>query len=231
MVLVEEWRTCKDCKDTMPLDVQHFYVDGVNAEGVTRYRGACRLCISRRASERDRQLRYNPETRETYLETRRMQDRAAYHRDPVKHAERKRAQWLAIKADPERRARYKAWREQWRETNRQTLREYERMDHRLRAEREGRTVISNRPILLPDGSWGQAPSRESVMRLDVGPVMPLLQRLAKAYGVKDAAVMTGLDDSALSRLLKGAQPHLDLDTADRLCIRLGFNLFDFWPDL
>lgn len=230
MVAVDEWRECKECHDVMPLDRHHYAVSYVRrSDGVERFRHQCRRCKTREMQRRDKRLRHDPATRDAYLAERRFQLEQYAKRHPDVIAKSKRESFRRMMDDPERAEHYRQSRAVYYRENADRIRENARLRWHLNAEQEGRT-IATRPVLQ-----GDATSRKPlpIMRremLPVAPIVPLLKRLADAYGASEAAVIAGVDDNFVGRAIRGEVSQIELVTGDRICCRLGFNLFDFWPD-
>lgn len=293
MVLVDEWRECKECSSRSPLDRWHFQPTyRRKSDGVQGYRRVCRVCESRRACGRDKQLRSDSETREAYLAARRAsnarylethpekraqfeeakkeanrcapprrrreatsderratarKERARYRKHKRAERRRNRERYHKLRNDPEAWTQYlevkrrwiaenrervnanrKRWyienrerireaQRQWHQENRERVNDERKINRRLQAEREGRTMRPGKP---------EPQARES---LPVAPVASYIERLANAYGSTEAAALAGVDGKTIRHILS-REGEISFNAADTICVRLGFNLFDFWPD-
>lgn len=229
MVAVDEWRECKKCHDRMPLDVHHFNVTYTRKDGRRNYRHECRQCKARLATERDRRLRYDPATREQYLAARRETVASYMASVPEKVKQWREADKERFRKDPERQEHYRVMRAAYYAENADRIRENARMRWRLKAEREGRTIAA-RPV-LQGSARKREPIHQSHVTVPAEPVCGLLMRLIRAYGATEAAAMAGVSPRLLHHVTHEAGAVLSLDSADVICTRLGFNLFDFWPEL
>jgi hypothetical protein len=293
MVLVDEWRECRECNNRCPLDRWHFQPTHIRkSDGEQSYRRKCRVCESRKATDRDKQYRNDPNRREAYLAHRRAAnarylethpDKAAqfatakkeanrialprarreltpeerraaarkqrerYHKRKARESKRNREAYYRRRNDPVAWARYlevqRRWiaenrervnanrqrwyaanaerlneaKRQWHQENRDRVNDERRINRRLQAEREGRTMRLGKSIPQP---------RES---LPVAPVASYIERLAHAYGSSEVAELAGVDGKTIRHILS-REGDISFNTADTLCVRLGFNLFDFWPE-
>jgi hypothetical protein len=173
---------------------------------------------------RYRKLKRDPKRWEAYREAQRRWYDA--NRDHVREVHRR---WRKENADRVRevqriwrelnRDRLKESRRQYAAENRVTINENRRISHRLKAEREGRPY-RYRPEAITQTRW----------RLPVEPLRPLFTRLVATYGASETEAMTSADHKHIERIINGDQDAtLAFDVCDRICVRLGFNLFDFWP--
>lgn len=163
----------------------------------------------------------NARRRERYardIEASRERAREAYHADIERSRERQRQRYQRRKDDPERWARYQEAQRAWANANRERVRENHRIWVRLHAEQEGREFRK-----------GKRREAEEFPPVSVVPIMPVIKRLCERYTPSGASAITGADHKVIKTILSGTGT-ITFDMADRICCRLDYNLWEFWPD-
>jgi hypothetical protein len=237
-------RTCAGpCGRTLPQDRAHFAIRGLRDDGTVRgWDAGCKSC--RREAQRAR-YRERPEYRDAKLR------QAVEQRDRIKarmevdaeFRDAERARGRAYQRDYARRhpERVKAWQAGYRRKVaadpelRRRKRENERIDARLRAERQGRTIRARESVRVRDEAQvahPPLPARE----LGEAVEWHITRALSTSWHAETSAtretLAEGLGTTArtVRAWLTGERATVRFDTADAVLTALGLAPFDVWDD-
>lgn len=99
-------------------------------------------------------------------------------------------------------------------------RERQRIDYRLRAEREGRTVGKPRV----NGLLVKTQENRRRHEVDVAPLLPHIRAYVADTGVSTLGELASIRPADITKMLDGALVHIRFAQADRLCIELGLHV-------
>ena len=129
-------------------------------------------------------------------------------RHPERIREKRKEAWARLKADPDRHAE---------------LLENQRIDRRLRAEREGRPFRQIKPRVLLSDPSPELPARPLAVALDA-----LAAKLEG--GIEELAVQVGFSSRSYRGWRSGERATVRFDLADKILVAAGLEWWDVWSE-
>lgn len=207
MICVDFVRSCSSCRELLPADpdapaVAAFWAKKRDAHGrVLKWQAYCKPCskASNRAHQQANADRVNATRRARHAERMKDPEYRARH-------QARQARWLAKPGSAETMARYaRRYRARRRQEDPETVRELERIDYRLRRERQGFPARSRRTVI--DGTQPRIPT---------GPFLEWLEAYYRLVGGEWRAMVLGLGlDERRVRYMRNGQKRVAQDTVDR----------------